>query len=143
MTPADRATAFRAATRHLRGHGPPDPRAVLRTLADEADEPADVYGEGAAIEALERDVAERFGKPAAVFVPSGTMAQQVALRIAADARGCRTVAFHPTIRSAVAPARCRSSGATVTATCRAWRSTPRRARGGRACRGRKAAMCST
>jgi threonine aldolase len=96
MTPADRATAFRAATRHLRGHGPPDPRAMLRILADEADEPADVYGEGAAIEALERDVAERFGKPAAVFVPSGTMAQQVALRIAADARGCRTVAFHPT-----------------------------------------------
>ncbi len=35
------------------------------------------------------------GKPAAVFMPSGTMAQQIALRIHADRRGVRTVAFPP------------------------------------------------
>jgi len=29
-------------------------------------------------------------------MPSGTMAQQIALRLAADARGCATIAFHPT-----------------------------------------------
>src|SRR5688500_1490629 len=70
---------------------------MLAGLAEEAGDAApDVYGAGRAIGAFEREVADLFGKPAAVFVPSGTMAQQIALRIAADARGCRTVAFHPT-----------------------------------------------
>lgn len=37
------------------------------------------------------------GKPAVVFMPSGIMAQQIALRVHADKRGGpRTVAFHPT-----------------------------------------------
>ncbi len=36
------------------------------------------------------------GKEAAVFMPSGTMAQQIALRIWSERRGSRTVAFHPT-----------------------------------------------
>src|SRR6185436_5025530 len=35
------------------------------------------------------------GKEAAVFMPSGTMAQQIALRIWADRKGPRRVAFHP------------------------------------------------
>jgi threonine aldolase len=34
--------------------------------------------------------------PAAVFLPSGTMAQQAALRVHADRLGRRTVVFHPT-----------------------------------------------
>ena len=46
--------------------------------------------------ALETEVRELLGKPAAVFMPSGTMAQQIALRIHADRRGRRVVAFHPT-----------------------------------------------
>ncbi|MCA9490509.1 MAG: beta-1,3-galactosyltransferase, partial [Myxococcales bacterium] len=97
MTPDERAAAFRSATRTLRAHGARVPRAVLAAMAEEAgDESADVYGRGALIEGFEREVATLLGKPAAVFVPSGTMAQQVALRIAADARGLRTVAFHPT-----------------------------------------------
>jgi threonine aldolase len=69
---------------------------MLVSLVEEASDPTDVYGAGGAIEGLEREVAGLLGKPAAVFVPSGTMAQQVALRIAADARSCRTVAYHPT-----------------------------------------------
>ena len=36
------------------------------------------------------------GKPAAAFMPSGTMAQQIALRIHADRRGTRAVGYHPT-----------------------------------------------
>ncbi|HEU5470335.1 MAG TPA: beta-eliminating lyase-related protein [Actinophytocola sp.] len=44
---------------------------------------------------FERRMAELLGKPAAVMFPSGTMAQQVALRIHADRRGIRSVAFHP------------------------------------------------
>ena len=45
---------------------------------------------------LEAEVRDLLGKPAAAFMPSGTMAQQIALRIHADRRGRRVVAFHPT-----------------------------------------------
>jgi threonine aldolase len=39
----------------------------------------DVYGEDPTITLLERETAERLGKEAALFVPSGTMANQIAL----------------------------------------------------------------
>jgi threonine aldolase len=77
----------------------------LRTTADvlaeiaslpAADLQEDWYGEGGAVTALETEVRELLGKPAAVFMPSGTMAQQIALRIHADRRGRKVVAFHPT-----------------------------------------------
>ena len=55
---------------------------------------ADVYGRGGAAERLETRVASLLGKEAAVWMPSGTMAQQIALRVHADRRGTRTVAFH-------------------------------------------------
>ncbi|HEU5061438.1 MAG TPA: beta-eliminating lyase-related protein [Kofleriaceae bacterium] len=45
--------------------------------------------------ALERRVAELLGKEAALFFPTGTMAQQVALRIHAARRGRRAFAAHP------------------------------------------------
>jgi len=48
-----------------------------------------------AVPRLERRVARLLGKPAAVLFPTGTMAQQVALRIHADRSGRRVVAFHP------------------------------------------------
>jgi len=57
---------------------------------------ADRYGDGALIGAFETRIATLLGKDAAVFMPSGTMAQQIALRIWSDRRGTRTVAFHPT-----------------------------------------------
>ena len=44
---------------------------------------------------LEAEVAALLGKPAAVFVPSGTMAQQAVLRVHADRRQRRTIVFHP------------------------------------------------
>ncbi len=56
----------------------------------------DHYGVGERIERLEKRVAQLLGKEAAVFMPSGTMAQPIALRIWCDRRGIRTVAFHPT-----------------------------------------------
>lgn len=56
----------------------------------------DRYGEGGAVAALEEEIRDVLGKPAAVFMPSGVMAQQIALRIHADRRSVRTVAFHPT-----------------------------------------------
>ncbi len=72
-----------------------DQLAELTTLPSE-DLASDVYGDGGAVTALETEVRELLGKPAAAFMPSGIMAQQIALRIHADRRNRRVVAFHPT-----------------------------------------------
>jgi threonine aldolase len=84
--------------RALQGHGI---RGVADAIAEiqalpAVDLEADVYGNGGAVTVLETEVRELLGKPAAVFMPSGTMAQQIALRIHADRSGRRVVAFHPT-----------------------------------------------
>lgn len=83
----------RACTRFLGGHGDRSPAALLAELPEDIE--PDRYGDGGVVEELERTVADLLEKPAAVFFPSGTMAQQVALRVHADQRGARTVAFHP------------------------------------------------
>lgn len=57
---------------------------------------ADRYGDGPLLEAFEAKVAAITGKEAAAFMPSGTMAQQIALRIWAEASGVAHVAMHPT-----------------------------------------------
>ena len=71
---------------------------VLRRAADTlpADAKPDRYGEGEVVEDFEQRVANVLGKPSAALLPSGTMAQQIALRIHCDRRGLNTVAFHPT-----------------------------------------------
>jgi threonine aldolase len=101
MTPPSpseqRQAAFRSCERFLNGHGQRRPREELAALAAAAgDVPCDVYGSGGVLEELEGEVAELLGKPAAVFMPSGTMAQQIALRLHADETRCRVVGFHPT-----------------------------------------------
>lgn len=68
-------------------------RAMLETVAD--DELPDEYGRGDRVAVLEARVAELLGKEAAVLMPTGGMASQVALRLHADARSSRTVGFHP------------------------------------------------
>jgi threonine aldolase len=63
---------------------------VRRAMAA-ADVGDDVYGEDPAVNALEEQVAELFGHPAALFVPSGTMGNQIAVRLlvpAADELVC-------------------------------------------------------
>lgn len=57
------------------------------------DEPADIYGDGV-VAALEERVAALLGTEAAAFFPTGTMAQQVALRCWAARTGDTTVALH-------------------------------------------------
>lgn len=57
------------------------------------DELSDVYGDGV-VGALETKVAGLLGTEAAVFFPTGTMAQQVALRCWAGRTGNPTVALH-------------------------------------------------
>ena len=86
----------RACTRFF-GHAPRPVRERLLELSQAAseDEYPDRYGGGDIIETFERTIAEMLGKEAAVFMPSGTMAQQIALRIHCDRRGVSTVALHP------------------------------------------------
>lgn len=55
----------------------------------------DYYGVGGVVTELETEVAQMLNKPAALFVPTGTMAQQATLRVHAERRHLNTVAFHP------------------------------------------------
>lgn len=73
------------------------PRSVLRALAERAPEwrDTDRYGEGELAGRLEARVAGLLGKEAAVWMPSGTMAQQIVLRVHARRTGRDVVAFHP------------------------------------------------
>jgi threonine aldolase len=83
----DRCTVF------LGGHGPVTAAALLASIP--AGTVPDRYGDGGVVAELEQEVAGLLGKQAAVFVPSGTMAQQSVLRVHADRRQRRTVIFHP------------------------------------------------
>ena len=55
------------------------PSAGMRRAMAEADVGDDVYGEDPTVRALEERTAELLGKEAALFVPSGTMANQIAV----------------------------------------------------------------
>src|SRR5262252_7811923 len=55
------------------------PTAAMRKAMAEAEVGDDVYGEDPTVRRLEERVAELVGKEAALFVPSGTMANQIAL----------------------------------------------------------------
>ncbi|MFD1145686.1 threonine aldolase family protein [Saccharothrix hoggarensis] len=75
-----------------------DPHTVLRRMLDHvrpgtpSDEPT---------RELEQRIADLLGKPAALFFPSGTMAQQVALRVHAERTGRRTFAAHALCHPAI------------------------------------------
>jgi threonine aldolase len=78
-----------------------DPHAVLARLAAALPEGTPPDGPEGPVAVLERRVADLLGVPAALFFPTGAMAQQVALRIHADDRGRRVVAGHPASHVAV------------------------------------------
>lgn len=103
-------TRLRLTCRHLAGGGP-------TRLADEFDAIAawlrangdqgsgddlvpgiqpEVYGSGALVEDFETEVSKLFGMPAARFMPSGCMAQPIALRIWSDRARNANTALHPT-----------------------------------------------
>lgn len=97
--PDEERLALRASCeRTLWGHGLRTPAETLDELATLGPDElaADIYGSGGTVAILEEEVRTLLGKPAAVFMPSGTMIQQIALRIHADRRNRRVVAFHPT-----------------------------------------------
>ena len=80
--------------RTLNHHGQRTPQEVLAELPAEV--APDRNGSGGVVDELEEEVARLLGKPAAVFMLSGTMAQQIALRLHAERTGHPTVALHPT-----------------------------------------------
>lgn len=84
--------------RYLSRHGDPSLSESLEGLVAEVreDDRSDFYGRGGVIAEFESEIAERLGKPAAVFMPSGTMAQQIAMRIHCDRSGIASIAYHPT-----------------------------------------------
>ena len=88
---------FARCERFLGGHGRTHPHDELLELAAATgeDERPDRYGTGAVIADFEQEVAQILGTEAAVFLPSGTMAQQIALRIWSERKRCATVAYHP------------------------------------------------
>ncbi|MEI9982539.1 MAG: beta-eliminating lyase-related protein [Aliidongia sp.] len=84
-------------TKILSGHRPRTARQWFEALATsvEADTRLDEYGDGDAIQALERETAALLGKPAATFMPKGIIAQQAALRVWTDRSNRPIVALHP------------------------------------------------
>jgi threonine aldolase len=80
----------------LAGNGPRNFGALMESFKDmDPSTNSDVYGAGAVINDFEEEVAKFLGKEKAVFFPSGTMAQQIALRIWSDRLCIDKVAYHP------------------------------------------------
>ena len=99
LTAAEQESLRRRCTIHVPGHAVQAPGAELARIAQWCQKRgwhADRYGEGELIEAFERKVATMVGKAAAVFMPSGTMAQLIALRIWCERSGVRRIAMHAT-----------------------------------------------
>jgi threonine aldolase len=98
MSPAQLEELAAGCTRFFRGHYPQTVAEHLRQIAESplALKPHDLYGRGGYISEFEQGIAKLLGKESAVFMPSGTMAQQIALRIWAEEAKNARVGFHPT-----------------------------------------------
>src|SRR5262245_27068213 len=86
-------------SRAVNAHGPVDPAAELEAMAAWCRATgirSDLYGRGEVIERFETKVAALLGYPAARFLPSGTMAQQIAVRVWCDRAGVGHFGMHPT-----------------------------------------------
>ncbi len=78
MPDDDFSELLETCTQFVSWHGPIRADRLLATVPP--DTVVDRYGEGGVVADLERETAGLLGKPAAVFLPSGTMAQQAVLR---------------------------------------------------------------
>jgi threonine aldolase len=70
-----------ASTIDLRSDTVTRPSEVMRAAMAAAEVGDDVYGEDPTVNLLERRAAQKFGREAALFVPSGTMGNQIAIRL--------------------------------------------------------------
>lgn len=92
----DLRTSYQGTTKRLDGHGNRTVGILQEAIrAIDADQPSDIYGNGELIKTFERKMSDLLGHEDAVFFPSGTMAQQIALRIWSDEQDNRKVAYHP------------------------------------------------
>jgi len=71
------------------------PRAVLSAMLERVDDGTPADGPGGPVAVLEARIAGLLGSEAALFFPSGTMAQQVVLRLHAERRNRWAFAAHP------------------------------------------------
>jgi threonine aldolase len=88
---------LRRSARKVLTRRPVEPAAALADMAqsDYAALPADFYGDGGAVAALEQRVAALVGKPAGLFFMKGMIAQLAVLRRYAEARRSPWIALHP------------------------------------------------
>ncbi|WKA53862.1 threonine aldolase family protein [Planococcus shixiaomingii] len=97
MSETSRLTeTFNQTDYQLVGHGKRN-ASVLKEAFENVDEhlESDRYGSGKVIEDFQAKMALLTGKDTAVFFPSGTMAQQIALRLWCDEKALKKVAYHP------------------------------------------------
>nr|WP_173104989.1 beta-eliminating lyase-related protein [Bacillus sp. KH172YL63] len=88
--------AYQKAEHSLQGHGRRNLDVLKRALESvDGEMESDIYGAGKIIEDFQKKMAQYLGKASAVFFPSGTMAQQIALRIWCDQKELYKVAYHP------------------------------------------------
>ena len=75
---------------------PPDPAEALNALADYAGgSEADKYMEGELFDRLQGRIAGLLGKEAALYLPSGKIAQMSALKVLTGRARCPRIALHP------------------------------------------------
>lgn len=92
----DLRTSYQQTSHQLSGHGKRTVGVLQQAFAEvDPNQASDHYGTGEVIARFEQKLAQELGMEDAIFFPSGTMAQQIALRIWADETGNRSVAYHP------------------------------------------------
>ena len=98
MKDAEDQLVFKQCNRFFNNHYPVNMGDQLIALANivSVDEKKDFYGTGKIIEDFEQEVALILGKPKALFMPSGTMAQVIALRIWSDQILNSNIGLHST-----------------------------------------------
>lgn len=88
--------AYKQTSYQLAGHGRRNIDVLKKAFENiEGSLESDLYGSGHVIEEFQEKMAGLLGKEKAVFFPSGTMAQQIALRIWCDEKNMMKVAYHP------------------------------------------------
>jgi threonine aldolase len=88
--------AYKQTKYQVSGHGPRKIEVLKKAFKNlDGQLESEMYGKGELIEAFQQKMAGILGKEASVFFPSGTMAQQIALRIWCDRKGVKKVAYHP------------------------------------------------
>ena len=97
MTAEEIQNIFKSCERFFSHHYPVKLKNKLKFLAEESshDDESDFYGKGKLIEDFESEVAKILGKPTALFSPSGTMVQNMAMRIWCDRNNNSNFGLNP------------------------------------------------